>query len=151
MIIRLVGRASDSCRPKLHRWPFSFSTSCHSRLPCASSLPRASVRTEEACRLCLLETRVSRGLQCVRTCTQSVRNVLEGGAQAAPALLSSNLPILLWYSSHVQRASLFVLPEALCLAISYAKAPLPPKTSYKSRLRGWHVGDPQASHGDEAP
>jgi hypothetical protein len=78
MSIRLVGRASDGCRPKLHRWPFSFSTSCHSRLPCASPLPRASVHTEEACRLYLLEARVSKGFQCVQTHTQSVKNVLEG-------------------------------------------------------------------------
>src|SRR5262245_34467012 len=78
MSIHLVGRASDSCRPKLHRWPCSFSTSCHSRLPCASHVPRASVRTKDAPRLRLLETRVSGSLQCVQTHTQSVRNVLEG-------------------------------------------------------------------------
>ena len=78
MSIRLVGGASDGCRPKLHRWPFGFFTSCHSRLPCVSHFPRASVRTEDPCRLCLLEARVSGGLQYVQTRVQRVRHVLEG-------------------------------------------------------------------------
>ena len=44
---------------------------CHAflRPACAQKIP---------CRLCLLEARVSGGLQCVQTRVQSVRHVLEG-------------------------------------------------------------------------
>ena len=69
-------------------------------------------------RLCLLEARVSGGLQCVQTHAQSVRHVLEGERKLRLRSCQATYQFPHVTLAAVQRASLFVLPEALCLAIS---------------------------------
>jgi hypothetical protein len=146
-----VGGASDGCRPKLHRWPFSFSTSCHSRLPCASHLSRAGVRTDNAYRLCLLEARVSGGLQCVQTHAQSVRYVLEGERKLRLRSCQATYQFPHVTLAACREQAFLCFQKHYTWRFSRRNHLWPPKTSYKSRLRGERVGFLQPRRGNKAP